>query len=152
VAKLDGLSIVIVAGGFGLVSAACGDFSGGGVGLLIAAAGAIELRGVSLLRKARIAGLRWLVGSQAYLLAMILGYAAYRLLNLARDPLVRLLKQAFTASGFDMEMLPVDLPQLMKIVYVALAAVTILYQGGMILYYLARRRVVADALRENAPP
>ncbi len=150
VAKLDGLSIVIVAGGFGLISAACGDWSGAGVGLLIAAAGAFELRGVSLLRGARIAGLRWLVGSQVYLLTMILGYVAFRLANLPRDPLVRLLKQAFALSGFDMEMLPVELPQLVKTVYVAVAAVTILYQGGMILYYLARRRVVAEALREKA--
>lgn len=150
VAKLDGLSIVIVAGGLGLVSAAFRDLGGASVGLVIAAAGVVELRGVALLRAARIAGLRWLVGSQAYLLSMILGYVGYRLANLPRDPLVRLLKQAFALSGFDMEMLPIDLMQLVKAAYVAVAAVTILYQGGMILYYLARRRAVADALRAGA--
>ncbi len=89
------------------------------------------------------------MGSQLYLLAMILGYVAFRLMNLPRDPLLRLLNQAFVLSGFDMEMLPFDLPQLVKTVYVAVAAVTILYQGGMALYYLARRRVVAEALRES---
>ncbi|HEY1765234.1 MAG TPA: hypothetical protein VGF85_09945 [Opitutaceae bacterium] len=147
VAKVDGLSVLIVAGGFGLLSAAFGDLSGAGVGLVIALAGAIELWGVSLLRSGSLGGLRWLVGSQAYLLAMIFAYAAWRLANLAHDPIVRAINRAILTAGADPELLPFDAHQIMKATYVLLVLVTLLYQGGMIVYYARRRTAVAQALK-----
>src|SRR5580700_100147 len=50
VARFDGVSVLVLAGFFALVSAASGDVSGAAFGLLIAAAGAIELHGMGLLR------------------------------------------------------------------------------------------------------
>ena len=145
-AKADGLSVLIVAGGFGLLSAAFGDFPGAATGLVIALAGAGELRGVSLLRASRLAGMRWLVGSQAYLLVLILAYAFYRLANLAHDPMVRAINRALLTTGADPDLLPFDAPQIMKATYASLAVATVLYQGGMIVYYLRRRTAVTQAL------
>jgi len=86
IARFDGLSVLIVAGGFALLSAASKDISGAVIGLLIAAAGAIELHGVALLRVGRD-GMRWLVSSQLYLMAVILAYAGFRLpTSRARPP------------------------------------------------------------------
>jgi len=152
VARIDGLSVLVIAGGFGLISAACGDFSGAAFGFLIAAAGAIELKGVSLLRAARMEGMGWLFGSQLYLMAVILAYVFFRLFNLAKDPLLKALNRAFAQTGMDMEMLPFDLTQMLKFVYLAVAVITILYQGGMIIYYLRRRSAVAAALQSGGAP
>jgi hypothetical protein len=149
VAKIDALSVLIVAGGFGLLSAAFGDFSGALVGFVIAATGAIELRGASLLRASRLEGMRWLVGSQVYLMATILGYVVYRLANLAHDPLLQAVNKALLESGADLEMMPIDVRQLLKAVYAIVAVVTLLYQGGMSVYYLRRRAAVAAALQGN---
>ncbi|HXN35586.1 MAG TPA: hypothetical protein VN877_05410, partial [Opitutaceae bacterium] len=52
VARFDGVSVLVLAGFFALVSAASGDVSGAAFGLLIAAAGAVELHGMGLLRAA----------------------------------------------------------------------------------------------------
>lgn len=149
-AKADGLSVLIVAGGFGLLSAAFGDYSGAIVGLVIALAGAGELRGVSLLRSARAEGMTWLMGSQAYLLATIIAYAFYRLANLGHDPLVRAINRAILTAGADPELLPFDARQIMQATYVILAGATLLYQGGMIIYYARRRAAVAQAV-QGAP-
>jgi hypothetical protein len=51
-----------------------------------------------------------------------------------------------------MEMLPFDLTQMLKFVYLAVAVITILYQGGMIIYYLRRRSAVAAALQSGGAP
>ena len=150
VAKADGLSVLIVAGGFGLLSAAFGDLSGAGVGFVVALAGAIELRGASLLRSGKLVGLRWLVGSQAYLLAVIFAYAAYRLANLAHDPIARAINRALLTAGADPDLLPFEPREIMKATYVVLVAATLLYQGGMILYYIRRRTAVALALATPA--
>jgi hypothetical protein len=152
VARIDGLSVLVLAGGFGLISAACGDVSGAIFGFLIAAAGALELRGVSLLRARRIEGMKWLFGSQLYLMAVILGYVTFRLVNLPRDPLLKALTRALGQSGMDMEMMPMDLPQMLKLLYSAVAVVTVLYQGGMLVYYLLRRSAVAAALQADETP
>jgi len=66
VARFDGMSVLILAGLFALVSAAELDVSGTIWGILITAAGAVELRGVKLL-KARKPGMQWLIASQLYL-------------------------------------------------------------------------------------
>src|ERR1035438_1467270 len=79
VARFDGASVLGLAGAFALVSAAFRDVTGAVIGLLVAAAGAIELHGASLLRSCDLKGVRWLLGSQLYLLAVILAYCAFRL-------------------------------------------------------------------------
>jgi hypothetical protein len=154
-ARFDGLSVLIVAGGFALLSAASRDVSGSVVGLLIAGAGAIELHGVGLL-KAGQNGMRWLVSSQLYLMAVILAYCGFRLLRPdvawmlpyvtgeAAEPIL----QAAQQQGMTVEQLLVGA---MAMLYLMVAAVTLVYQGGMTIYYLRRRRAVEAALQEEDP-
>ena len=149
VARFDGMSVLGVAGAFALISAAARDVPGAVIGLLVAAAGAIELHGAGLLRSARSEGMRWLVFSQAYLMGVILCYAAIRLSR----PDITTIRQVVTsdlAEQIQQAGLTVDqfLVEFVRLVYVSVAAATLLYQGGMTIYYLRRRTAVEAALRE----
>ncbi|HXQ80453.1 MAG TPA: hypothetical protein VN775_04020 [Opitutaceae bacterium] len=150
VARLDGTSILVVAGGFALISAAFRDVTGAVIGLLVAAAGAIELHGANLLRAADVKGMRWLVSSQLYLMAVMLTYVSFRLARPDIAALRPLVTQELADSIREAD-LNVDevLLEMQRLVYFAVAAATLLYQGGMTLYYLRRRASVAAALQDD---
>jgi len=150
VARFDGMSILGVAGAFALVSAASRDVSGSVIGLLVAGAGAIELHGAALLRAGRGNGMRWLVSSQLYLMTTMLAYVAVRLASLdisAIRPVVtpelaaQILQAGMTVDQF--------LAEFLRLVYFCVGGATLLYQGGMTLYYLRRRSAVEAAMLEN---
>jgi hypothetical protein len=155
IARFDGMSVLIVAGGFALLSAASRDVSGALIGVMIAGAGAIELHGVALLKAGRD-GMRWLVSSQLYLMGVILAYCGFRLLRPdvawmlpyvtgeAAEPIL----QAAQQEGMTVEQLLIGA---MAMLYLIVAAVTLVYQGGMTVYYLRRRRAVETALQEEYP-
>jgi hypothetical protein len=153
VARFDGMSVLGVAGAFALISAASRDVSGAVIGLMVAAAGAIELHGVTLLRGGRGAGMRWLVGSQLYLLAVMLGYSALRLSNpdiASIRPIVNAdLAEQIQAAGMSVDQF---LLEFLRLVYVAVAAASLLYQGGMTIYYLRRRAAAEMAIEEMGQP
>lgn len=151
-ARLDGMSVLVIASLFALLSASIRDFSGAAVGLLVAGAGAVELHGAGLLRGGELRGMRWLIGSQIFLIVVILGYVAIRLTSydeayvrtlITPDIEARLREAEIDTSEF--------LPMLKRTYYIAYAAVgvlTIAYQGGMMLFYRRRRAAVAAALEE----
>jgi hypothetical protein len=149
-ARLDGTGVLVIAGAFALASAAVKDTTGAAVGLLVAGAGAVELHGAALVRHGSERGMRWLVASQLFLMAIIFGYIGYRLRHADVSPMLPLLtddqRQAIAAAGFTVD-------QFLRMVYVgtyaAVGVGTLLYQGGMCLYYLRRRPAVAAALRED---
>jgi hypothetical protein len=155
IARFDGMSVLIVAGGFALLSAASRDIPGALIGVMIAGAGAIELHGVALLKVGRD-GMRWLVSSQLYLMGVILAYCGFRLLRPdvawmlpyvtgeAAEPIL----QAAQQEGMTVEQLLIGA---MAMLYLIVAAVTLVYQGGMTVYYLRRRRAVETALQEEDP-
>jgi hypothetical protein len=153
VARFDGLSVLLLAGFFALVSAASGDVSGAVFGLLIAASGAVELHGAALLRAANKRGMRWLVGSQLYLMSMVLGYVGYRLANPDVDPMMKLAKSTLAAqarqAGLDPDQFIAEFPRALRLLYLAVAGLTIIYQGGMTVYYLRRRAAVEKAVEEE---
>jgi hypothetical protein len=150
VARFDGMSVLAVAGAFALASAMLHDEQGTVIGLLIAGAGAIELHGVSLLRQGDEHGTRWLVSSQCSLLVVILGYVALRLSHVDITLLQPLLtdeqKRVILQRGLTID-------EFLRAVYVMgygiIAIATVIYQGGMAIYYLLRRTAVAAALRES---
>jgi hypothetical protein len=148
-ARFDGLSVLGVAGAFALISAASRDVSGAVIGLLVAGAGAIELHGVTLLRSGYTGGMRWLVTSQAYLLLTMLVYAALRLAS-PDIASIRPIVNAELAEQIEQAGMSVDqfLLEFVRLVYIAVAAASVLYQGGMIVYYLRRRAAVEIALHE----
>jgi hypothetical protein len=147
VAKLDGTSVLVIAGVFALLSALAGDFVGAVIGLLVAGAGAIELHGTTLLHHGEARGMNWLVGSQLFLLLTILGYCALRLTHPSFGPLRAAvtddMKISLEAAGYT----PDSFIRLVyNLTYAAVAIVTFFYQGGMAVYYHRRRGPVARAL------
>jgi hypothetical protein len=150
-ARFNGMSVLVIAGFFSLVSAAGKDMPGALVGVLVAGAGALELHGVSLLRHGYTRGISWLVWSQLYLLAVVLIYVALRLNHVDIEPMRQILtedqRETIATSGLSED-------QFLRTVYTVSAAVfgvvTFFYQGGMALYYHRRRAAITQALAE--PP
>ncbi len=150
VSRFDGISVLAVAGGCALISAAAHDLTGAVVGLIVAGAGAIELHGAALLRHGAERGMKWLVGSQLFLMAAILGYVAFRLASPDTAALQKLvtpeIADQIQQAGMTVEQF---ITGKLHLVYFAVAAATVLYQGGMSVYYLRRRAAVAQALLEE---
>ena len=151
IANLDGLSVMAVAGLLALASASVGDYNGAAVGLLVAAAGAIELHGAGLLRSGATRGMNWLLASQPYLLVLLLGYCAIRLW--AYDPaalqaaMTTDLRKALEASGYSEQWF---IQTFYRTVYSVLAIGTLIFQGGMTIYYWRRKAAVVAALETEA--
>lgn len=147
VANVDGLSVLAIAGMFALAAASVRDVQGTVVGLLVAAAGAVELHGLGLLRSGDGRGMRWLIASQPYLMIVLLGYCAWRLAVPEIPPLPQELMPVFRRGAEQFGQSVQDyVATLHKITYAVVAAVTVLYQGGMTLYYVRRRRAVVAAV------
>jgi hypothetical protein len=152
-AHFDGLSILVLSGLFALVSASAQDKLGTVVGLMVAGAGAIELHGAGLVRHGEFKGMKWLVLSQLYLLATILGFVRYKLGHVD----LGFLRQAFSYMSTDQKQQLLQpgftedesLGAMYSALYYLIALLTIPYQGGMALYYLRRRRAVAAALAQG---
>ncbi len=150
VAHFDGTCVLAVAGALALASAAYHDFTGTGIGLLVAGAGAIELHGAAMMRHGDERGMRWLIASQLCLLVVILGYVGWQLshvdVSLWRQALLtpdakKLLKQyGMTEDEY--------LHSAYVFVYLAVGLLTLIYQGGMAIYYSCRQASVETALRE----
>lgn len=149
-ARRDGTMVLAIAGFFALLSAAAGDRIGVGVGVLVAGAGAIELHGSHLLRLGETRAMRWLIGSQFFLMAAVVGYCALRLATF--DPrfidqaLTPGLRHSFAQAGYEGAALNEFVRKIYNLTYAAVALVTLLYQGGMALYYARRRGPVAEAI------
>lgn len=149
--RLDGMSVLVIAGLFAVMSALAGDQLGAIVGLLVAGAGAVELHGATLLHHGEPRGLRWLVGSQLFLLATIVGYCALRLLHPAFEPLHAAMtpemKTSLEAAGWTEDEF---VGLVYQVTYAAVATVTCAYQGGMAIFYWRRRQAVTEALAPEA--
>ena len=146
-ARFDGLSVLVVAGIFALISARLGDYLGAVVGLLVAGAGAIELHGASLLKHRQPRGMDWLVRSQLILLITVLAYCALRLLHPDLAPLRATVNEDVKAQ---LEVLGWSVDQFLgtvyRLTYLAVSLATFAYQGGMAVYYWRRRATVVRAL------
>jgi hypothetical protein len=150
-ARFDGMFILMVAGFFALTSASMGGFAGMVVWLLLAAAGAIELHGSYLLRAGEPRGMSWVIASQPYLMAILLGFCVWRFASY--DPaLMRVavddeMKARIAEHGYGQE-------EFMHLAYnlgcAFVAGLTFFYQGGMMLYYCRRRTAVVAAFCREA--
>jgi hypothetical protein len=149
VANIDGLSVLAVAGILALAAAAAGDYAGAAIGLLVAAAGAIELHGAGLVRAGETRGMKWVLASQPYLLAILLAYCVLRLTNfdatLLRAAMTDEMRDTIQQAGYGVDEF---LRLVYNLTYGTLAIATLIYQGGMTLYYLRRRAAVEAALEE----
>ena len=157
----NGLSIVIVATLAALLQAASKDPAAAFAGVLAAGAGALELHGATLLGRGDRRGVNWLIRSELILLVVILAYCGMRLLQ----PNFAELGAAFCASfefpgmrekWAELEGLGITERQYLTIInsltYSILAVASLIYQGGMALYYSRRQRALDAALADRSDP
>ncbi|MBI5382910.1 MAG: hypothetical protein HZA31_13510 [Opitutae bacterium] len=149
ISRTDGILVLAVAAAFAMLSALAKDLPGAMVGLLVASAGAAELHGSGLLRAGEIRGISWLVGSQVHLITVVFFYVIWRLTFFDPAPLRVMitpdLEQALRDLGYTFD----EFARMANRLSCALfASLTLLYQGGMALYYYRRRGLVEAALAE----
>jgi hypothetical protein len=169
IARFDGLSVLILSGLCTLGAIALGAWGSIGTGLLITAAGWSEWHGAKLLQRGRARGIGWLVRSQLYLLSIILLYVIGKMTSFDLDPEnVRLhiqqmnpLFAQFTGRTIqeyleDVGLTVQDVPRLARTFFYAafgtVALVTLIYQGGLALYYRRRTEAVYAALDKTHLP
>lgn len=160
-ARGDGWSIVSVAGLGGLYSLTQGAWLEAATALLVVAAGAGELHGRRRLLAGERRGLSWLIAAQLSLLGLIWLYAWWRWTHFDAAvfwerlpaPARAEIDRQLLAGGLEPEL---DRPLLLALMNgmacALLAFLTLLYQGGMALYYALQRRYVAEALLAPPPP
>ena len=160
IARGDGWSIVIVAALGGLYSLVTGSWFAAGTAALVVLAGWSELHGRRLLLERESRGLRWLIGAQLSLLAIIWIYAVCRwwffdpaalwaeLPSLAQAEIDRQLLAAGLLPELDR---PLLLQMMNTLTCLLLIVLTFFYQGGMALYYTLKRRAVTEALQTPPP-
>lgn len=154
ISRLDGWSVIIFAVLGTLVTLVIGDFSGLGVGLLVAIAGWTEIVGHKKLKRRDVDGMKLLVRSQLLLLTVILVYCASRLGSFDGEAAMGNLTPDMEAILNEAGLARADVLPLVRIAFFAtyggVAFGTLLYQGGMTLYYRSKIQLVTEALA--APP
>ena len=157
VASVDSLSVLVIAGCALALCLLAGYwmeclFCGGALG-----AGALEWRGRRRLASAVAGGFRMLIISQLLLLAVIVVYAVWRLFTLDAGELLDLLRRYPLAGRF---LADYPQPRLIKpvlevslnLTYGLLIVLSMLFQGGLAVYYaLARRRLAGRLVPPPAP-
>lgn len=146
-ARFNGITELVIAGVFSLICAASKDIPGAAIGVLVAGAGALELHGVDLLSHGQKRGVSWLIGSQLYLLVIVLAYVGYRSQHLDLESVRMVMsseqRETIAAAGIDETKF---LRIIANISNALFGAITFLYQGGMALYYHRRREPIEKAL------
>lgn len=150
IARIDGLILVILAGGFALVSSACADLPGAVAGFAAAACGYMELRGRHRLQNGDASGTKLLIGCQLALLGVILLYVVYQYFCYDPAPALTridsLLADTTESAGLGktglaelLGLTPVQLNHLARLVVkgscLLVGALSLLFQGGMAFYY-----------------
>ncbi len=164
ISGIDGYTLVFIAGGFGLISASCRDWLGAATGALAAGAGLIELHGRRRLRAGDSGGVGWLVRSQWVLLTVILAYVAYQLRYFDAPELLTAVEKNLATFQRRLGIEPTSIahtfdltqPQLRELAtqtvhlaYIVVGVSSILFQGGLALYYHRATQAIGKALRKT---
>jgi hypothetical protein len=154
VSALDGWSLVAIAGLGMVLTLVLGDWLGTGIGLLVLAAGLGELRGRHQLQRRDPAGMKLLVRAQLFLLSVILVYCVSRLGSFDGDTALANLTPEMEAALHEAGLARADILPLVQIAFYAtygtVAVLSLVFQGGLALYYRSRTARVTAALA--APP
>jgi hypothetical protein len=158
VSALDGWSVAFVAGFSTLLSLLFSGWIGVVIGALITAGGIIELRGRNRLMRGDAGGMSALVCAQLIILGTFWIYSAGNLLAYDEAAIMAQITPDIREAMSQLGVTVADLQAMMKPVffgfYLVIMLVTLLFQGGLALYYHSRRAKVAAALaaRSPAPP
>lgn len=150
ISRLNGWSVVVFAAIGTLITLVIGDFSGMAIGVLIGVAGWMEIRGHKKLTRRDPEGMKLLVRSQLFLLAVILVYCAGRLGSFDDGTVMASLTPDMEALLKEAGINKTDILPLVRTAFFAgyggFALATLLYQGGMALYYRGKTLAVTEAL------
>ena len=154
ISRLNGWSVIVIAALGSLLALAIGDLLSVLIGLLVLAAGLMEVRGHRQLQQRDPAGLTLLVRSQLFLLAVMLVYCAGRLGSFDADTALASLTPdmeiILAEAGLDKSSLLPLVRTAFFALYSAVAAITLIYQGGLAMFYRSKIKPVTEAL--TAPP
>jgi hypothetical protein len=150
IAKTNGLSVVIIAALGTLIS--LGDWLGMAVGVAIIIGGRMELAGRKQLVGNDATGVRQLVRSQWVVLIAIEAYCVIKILFDHDHGVSQELRSAMIEMGIDMVQLEPSLRLAFYATYIAVALITLVYQGGMARYYGRRAGVVQEAIAARVRP
>ncbi len=158
ISAIDGWSVALIAGACTVISLLVGSGIGVIVGLLVTTAGAVELHGHRRLVQGNVCGVGALVAAQVIILVTIVVYAVTNLLRYDEAALLAQLTprhhDLLARAGLSFA----DLRPMLKPFYAALYStvmgVTVLFQGGLALFYHSRKPQIAAALRawKDGPP
>jgi hypothetical protein len=156
ISAMDGWSVALFAGFCTLISLLMGEWIGVSIGAIITACGVFELRGRKQITRGDADGMKWLVRAQVFILCTIWLYASENMF--AYDEAAILagvtpeMTEALHQAGLSMN----DLRPMMKPVvygfYLVVMGVTLLFQGGLALYYRSAREKVRAAVAARARP
>ena len=144
ISNINAWSVTLIAGSFTLLSLLGWSVAGIVVGAAVTAAGLMELHGQKALQTDPSQAQQWMVGSQVWLLTGVLSYCIWRLVSLDPDnPLAVLgdttpLLQLTEAMGLSMLHVTELFVKAYTLTYVLIAVLTVLFQGGLALYYRSR--------------
>jgi len=154
ISKINAWTVAVTAGVFGLVSLVTGSLAGVVVGAGVSASGFIEMRGHRRLAAGQAGARQWMAGSQVWLVTCVLAYCGWRLaifdsghpLALLGDETMVL--QAAGMVGMTGAELGDLVTKIYRWTYGSVAGLTVLFQGGLGLYYWSR----IGRLEANSPP
>jgi hypothetical protein len=144
ISRTNGWSVAGFAGVCALVVILFGDVFGFLVGLAVSLSGVMELKGSRLLRGLDKKAIGWLVGSQVYLIIVLWIYALFNLVTFnSTDPWARFspgFKDLILSINPDVYLVEALLKVTYLATYITLILVALIYQGGLCLYYLSRKK------------
>ncbi len=165
--RTNGWSVAIFAVLSFFISIFTGGLLGLGMGLFIIVGGVMEIMGYRRLRRRDPDGMKLLVNSQLVVLGAIWVWALPSLLSFdagyLRDEVIPNAREMLNAWGMNLDALlgqaGFSVDQIVPLVHLFLVVVygsvmlaTLLYQGGMVLYYRHRTAAVTEALKMPLPP
>jgi hypothetical protein len=160
ISALDGWSMALFAGLCTVISLLFAEWIGTGIGAVITVAGVIELRGRMRLMRGDPSGMSGLIGAQLIILAIIVAYSLGNLFTYDEAALMAQIMpkihDALARAGMsasDLNLQPMIKPVYFCL-YLTVIGATLLFQGGLALYYHSRKTKVTAALlaRQSLPP
>ena len=144
ISQINGWSVAGFAALCALAILLMGDWVGFAIGLAVSASGGMELRGHRLLKDRNGQAFPWLVGSQLYLIAVLWAYAAFQLMQFdSANPWASFppeFKDLMLSINPDQYLVEALLRITYPTTYFSLILAVLIYQGGLSLYYLSRKK------------
>jgi hypothetical protein len=150
VSRFNGWSVIIIAGLGILLTLLLGDLLGTAIGLIAMVSGWMEVHGGRKLKRRDLEGMKWLVRSQLLLLSVILAYCASRLGSFDAEIAMGNLTPDMEAPLKELGLTRSEILSMVRttfyVTYTSVAAICLIYQGGLALYYRRKSALVTEAL------